>query len=100
MNRPGQAAPRVRHRALNDAWADRGICATQFELGEFTELDDADQIAICDHLCEVRSQCLEAALAEERLGSFEGVEGVRGGRTARQRRQILRAERQHVDLAG
>lgn len=78
------------------AWADQGICVTQYDVGQLANLPEGTQVAYCG-LCEVRSQCLEDALAEERLTAIHPV-GIRGGRTARQRAALLKAER--VNLTG
>ena len=43
--------------------------------------------------CEVRETCLAEALAEEGKYGFSYSDGIRGGRTANERREMIRAAR-------
>lgn len=69
-------------------WRDDAIC-TQIP-GDLWFPDQGESVVaakgICNTRCEVRDQCLEAALADDN-DHF----GVRGGRTVRQRRALRKA---------
>ena len=49
-----------------------------------------DALKVCEE-CEVRQQCADAAVEEERVDALVYVKGVRGGMTAEQRRKHIRS---------
>lgn len=72
------------------SWAEHALCANMFGPG-FGLLPTSEQVAACQH-CRVRSECLEDALADERLTSYRPT-GVRGGLASGERQELLAAER-------
>ena len=78
------------------AWADHGSCVTDYGIRFGTMPPEAQQVVCAG--CPVRSECLEDALADERLSGLLPA-GIRGGMSARGRAAILKAERRQAAAA-
>jgi DNA-binding CsgD family transcriptional regulator len=77
----------VRHQQQTNRWQDRALCIGVADLDLFYSFDPDEQAAALDicNACPVRTQCLDAAYAEE-AGTSAGYRwGIRGGRTSDER---------------